>query len=336
MKRLAIFQLSVVVLLLAASVEASLIWPTPNPAFQNGEPIESYIQPTVSGLPESGLFGCVRNSGSRFHEGIDLYPIERNSRGEARDPVFAVLAGRVVHASGVAGHSSYGRYVVIEHDQEVPSYHTLYAHLAKIGSGIQPGARVEAGTVIGIMGRSASYSIPKSRAHVHFEIGFRLTDDFETWYAHQKFGNKNQHGVWNGMNLVSVDPLAFYHSIRRGEVTNLYEHLRRLPAAARIRVYSHKVPDFVVNFPSLVTKPFQGKTVVAWDIAFTQYGVPKEWTPRFAEDNLKGQPGDVQVIAYHPMLLESQSCRRVLNITGSTPTIAAGTITIIKKLFGFK
>jgi hypothetical protein len=109
-----------------------------------------------------------------------------------------------------------------------------------------------------------------------------------------------------------------------------------LPAAARIRVYSNQVPDFVVNYPALVTKPFQGKTVVAWDIAFTQYGVPKEWTPRFAEEKLNGQLGDVKVIAYHPPLLESQSCRRVLNISGSQPTIASGTISTIKKLFGFK
>lgn len=334
MRRL-IFQL-LLVLLTPLLANANLIWPTPNPAFQNGESIEAFVQPTASGVPESGLFGCVRNSGGRFHEGLDLYPIKRDSRGEALDPVYAVLPGRVVHASRVSGYSSYGRYVVIEHDQEVPAYHTLYAHLASVGDGIMPGARVEAGTVVGIMGRSATYTIPRNRAHVHFEIGFRLTDDFQAWYELQGFGSKNRHGLWNGMNLLSVDPLAFYQAIRSGEVSDLYEHLYRLPAAARIRVYSNQVPDFVVNYPALVTKPFQGKTVVAWDIAFTQYGVPKEWTPRFAEEKLNGQLGDVKVIAYHPPLLESQSCRRVLNISGSQPTIASGTISTIKKLFGFK
>ncbi len=258
----------------AGSLEAGLIWPTPNPAFQNGESIEAFIQPTVSGVPESGLFGCVRNSGSRFHEGLDLYPIKRDSRGEALDPVYAVLPGKVVHASRVSGYSSYGRYVVIEHDQEVPAYHTLYAHLASVGDGIMPGARVEAGTVIGIMGRSATYSIPRERAHVHFEIGFRLTDDFQAWYDRQKFGSKNRHGIWNGMNLVSINPLDFYESVRSGKATNLYEHLHHLPAVARIRVYSEQVPDFVKNYPSLVSKPFAGKSVVAWDIGFTEYGVP--------------------------------------------------------------
>lgn len=323
-------------LLAAISAQASLIWPTPNPAFQNGEPIEAYVQPTVSGNPESGLFGCVRNSGSRFHEGLDLFPLKRDSRGEALDPVYAVLPGRVVHVSRVSGFSSYGRYVVIEHEGEVPAYHTLYAHLASVSDGIMPGARVEAGTVIGIMGRSASYSIPRSRAHLHFEIGFRLSDDFQAWYDRQKFGSKNRHGVWNGMNLVSLDPLDFYQAIRRGEVANLYEHLRRLPAAARIRVYSSQVPDFVLNYPALLTRPFDGQSVVAWDIAFTSYGVPREWTPRFAEEGLSGRPGDVRVLAYNPDLLEAQTCRRPLDLSGASPGIASGTLVTIKKLFGFK
>lgn len=323
-------------LLASACLHAGIIWPTPNPAFQRGEAIETYIQPTVSGNPESGLFGCVRNSGSRFHEGLDLYPIKRDKRGEAMDPVFSVLPGKVVHVSRVSGYSSYGRYVVVQHDGEAPAYHTLYAHLASVGDGIAPGVRVESGTVLGIMGRSAATPIPRSRAHLHFEIGFRLTDDFQAWYDRQKFGSKNRHGSWNGMNLISINPKPFYEAIQAGEVSKLRDYLRRLPAAARIRVYTRKVPNFVENYPALVTRPYLGETIVAWDIAFTQYGVPKEWTPRFAEEGLKGQPGDVKVTAYNPKLIESGTCRRVLNIKGGKPSIASGTIGTIKKLFGFK
>ena len=139
------FSCLLAVLLVPFLANASLIWPTPNPAFQNGKPIEAYVQATVSGRVESGLFGCVRNSGSRFHEGLDLYPVKRDDRGEAADPVYAVLPGRVVHVSRTSGYSSYGRYVVIEHDQETPAYHTLYAHLASLADTIVRGARVEAG-----------------------------------------------------------------------------------------------------------------------------------------------------------------------------------------------
>ena len=323
-------------LLSQVCVHAGLIWPTPNPAFQNGQPIEAFIQPTASGVPESGLFGCVRNSGGRFHEGLDLYPVERDQRGEATDEVYAVLPGRIVHVNKTAGHSSYGRYVVVEHDQQVPAFHTLYAHLASIGTGITVGARVESGTKLGIMGRSASYAIPRTRAHLHFEIGFRLTNDFQGWYDRQKYGSKNRHGMWNGMNLVSINPLGFYESIRRGQVSNLYEYLKSIPAYARIRMQTSQVPDFVKEYPSLVTRPYAGRQLVAWDIAFSQYGVPKEWTPRFADEGIGGRPGDVKVIAYSPTLLKQQSCRRVLDMAGTTPEISSATLSTLKKLFGFK
>ena len=138
------------------------------------------------------------------------------------------------------------------------------------------------------------------------------------------------------MNLVSVDPLDFYRSMREGEVSGFLEYLRRLPVAARIRVHSTNIPDFVRDYPDLLTRPYEGRNIAAWDIAFTQYGVPKEWTPRFVEERLGGQPGNVRVLAYNPKLLESQSCRRVINIGGKTPTIASGTVTILKKLFNFK
>jgi murein DD-endopeptidase MepM/ murein hydrolase activator NlpD len=328
--------LSVALLLAQGRVEAGLIWPTPNPAFQNGQPIETFIQPTVSGVAESGLFGCVRNSGGRFHEGLDLYPVARDKRGEPTDAVYAVLPGRVVHVNGTSGYSNYGRYIVIEHDQEIPAFHTLYAHLASVGDGISVGTRVESGTQLGVMGRSSSSPIPRTRAHLHFEIGFRLTNQFQTWYDRKKFGSKNRHGSWNGMNLVSLDPLDFYESVRRGKVSNVSEYLKSIPAYARIRVQTSKVPSFVKDYPALVTRPYAGRQVVAWDIAFAQYGVPKEWTPRFAEEALGGRPGDVKVLAYSPSLLKEQSCRRVLDMAGTTPKISSGTLSTLKKLFGFK
>ena len=316
---------------------SSLIWPTPNQAFQRGEPIKAFVQHTSSGRAESGLFGCVRNSGGKFHEGIDLYPVKRNSRGEPLDPVYSVLPGRVVYINRTAGYSNYGRYVVVQHDGEAPAFHSLYAHLASIAPGIQVGSRVEAGTVLGIMGHSSAGSpIPRSRSHLHLEFGLQLTDDFKTWFDHQKFGSPNRHGNWNGLNLVSINPLDFYRAVRDGRVRGFRDYLKRLPVAARIRVHSSKIPSFVKNYPALVTRPYTGRRVVAWDIAFTEFGMPKEWTPRFAEEKLGGSPGEVRALAYNPKLLKAQSCRQVIRLGGKVPTIARGTVTTIKKLFGFR
>ncbi len=331
-----IFTLSIYLSVLLSVACAELVWPTPNPAFQNGESIETFIQPTASGKKESGLFGCVRNNGYRFHEGLDLYPIDRDRRNEPTDSIFAVLPGKVVYVNKVAGHSSYGRYIAIQHDQESPAFHTLYAHLASIDPAVAVGTRVTAGMQIGIMGRSASKPIPRSRAHLHLEMGFRLSDSFQDWYDRQKFGSKNRHNNWNGMNLLSINPLDFYQKMRSGRVSTLHEYLKQMPAYARIRVYTPNIPDFVQRYPALVTRPYQPSDLVAWDIAFSKYGVPKEWTPRFASENLNGQPGDVTILAYNPELLKKQTCRRVLNLKGTNPRISSGTLATLKKLFEFK
>lgn len=319
------------------SASTALLWPTPNTAFQEGRPVQAFVQPTSSGRVESGLFGCVRNDGAKFHEGLDLFPVKRNSRGEALDPVYSILPGRVVHISRVSGHSSYGRYIVVQHDGETPAFHSLYAHMASIDSSLNVGSRVEGGTVLGIMGRSAAgYSIPRSRSHLHLEFGLRLSGDFQSWFDRQKLGSPNRHGNWNGLNLVSVDPLEFYESIRDRRVQSFKEYLERLPVAARIRVHSAKIPDFVKDYPALVTRSYANRRVVAWDIAFTQFGLPREWTPRFAEERLGGRSGEVRVLAYDGQLLKSQSCRSIIRFAGDVPTIAPSTVTIIKKLFGFK
>ncbi|MGB0344133.1 MAG: M23 family metallopeptidase [Coraliomargarita sp.] len=316
---------------------SGMVWPTPNPAFQQGRALESFIQPSSSGKIESGLFGCVRNDGRKFHEGIDLFPLRRDRSGEAADPVYSILPGRVVHINQTSGHSSYGCYLVVEHDGEDPVFYSLYSHLAHIAGGVRPGTRVESGTVLGRMGRSAGgYTIPKSRAHLHFEVGFRLSDRFQEWYDRQPFKEPNRHGLWNGMNLAGIDPLAFYRALRDGRANSMKSHLASLPAVARIRVFSRSVPDFVKRHPSLVTRPYNGAGIVAWDIAFTRYGVPREWTPRFAAEGIDGRPGDVQILSYQSRLLEEQSCKRVLDLAPSGPRISKGTLEDLKKLFDFR
>ena len=331
-----VFVLAFYVSALPSAARTEWSWPTPNPAFQNGEPFEAFVQPTASGKKESGLFGCVRNDGHRFHEGLDLRPTDRDRRGEPTDAIYAALSGEVVHVNTVAGHSSYGRYIVIRHDQESPAFHTLYAHLASIDPEVTVGKRVTTGMVIGTMGRSASTPIPRSRAHLHFEIGLRLSDSFQDWYDRQAFGTKNRHGNWNGMNLVSIDPLDFYKKIRNGRVSTFHDYLKRTSTYARIRVYTMNTPDFVKRYPALVTRPYEPSDVVAWDVAFSKYGVPKEWTPRFSSENMDGKPGDVTILAYNPKLLKAQTCKRVLNFRGSKPKISSVTLATIKKLFEFK
>ncbi|MBT3637016.1 MAG: M23 family peptidase, partial [Opitutae bacterium] len=98
-----------------------LSWPTPNPAFAKGMDYSAFLQKTGPDKSfSSGAFGCVRNNGYKFHEGLDLYPVKRDSRGRADDKVFSAMAGIVRHLNATSGHSAYGKYLVLEHTTLTP------------------------------------------------------------------------------------------------------------------------------------------------------------------------------------------------------------------------
>ena len=283
----------------AATERMRLAWPTPNTAYAKGEPIENFIQPTVSGRVESGLFGCVRSSGWQFHEALDLFPVERDSSGEPLDEVFTVADGIVRHVSNKPGLSSYGRYVVVEHvDAQLPVM-TLYAHLASIAPGIKKGARVSIGDTLGVMGRSAgSRALPKERAHLHFEIGLRLTDNFASWYRWRGFGSKNTHGVWNGMNLVGIDPLAFYDAFRAEKVDTFLDFWQALQPTVTVRIATTRTPDFVKRYPALRTGPMPLRGVAGWEVDFDRYGVPIEFRPLLKEAVADYRKDEVRVVMF--------------------------------------
>ena len=131
----------------------------------------------------SGSFGCVRNNGYKFHEGLDLYPLNRDKKGRATDSIFSAMSGTVSYINEISALSAYGKYLVIEHNDANPALYTLYAHLESIDKNLKIGTKVQAAQAVGKMGNTSSgYHIPLNRSHLHFEIGLRLTNSFQTWY----------------------------------------------------------------------------------------------------------------------------------------------------------
>ncbi len=286
------------------------LWPTPNTAFAEKKPIESFIQATASGIPSSGCFGCIRSGGASFHEGIDLFPLKKDRKGNALDPVMAVWPGKVAYISNKAGNSAYGVYVVLEHECVTPSAYTLYAHLTHVAPGLKIGQSVGAGEILGIMGNSSTLKIPKSRAHLHFEIGLRLSDQFQSWYQQQSFSTGNKHGIWNGMNLIGMDPLHFFENIQSGSAKELSSYIQALPTAFTLKICSSKVPDFIKRCPSLLSEAIPTEPLQGWEIDFTWYGLPKKWRPlKVCTMNKKEK---VAIVFYNKELLKTNYCRKTL------------------------
>lgn len=275
----------VLVSLAAAAEHLELMWPTPNRGWVDRQPVSQWLQHAGSGDAESGGFGGVRSGGAQFHEGIDIKAVARDRRGEPTDAVTAAMSGIVRYVNPTAGDSSYGRYVVLEHPDETPAIYTLYAHLASVAPGIRAGARVSRGQTLGVMGHSSGgYSIPRDRAHLHFEIGVMISERFQTWYERKRFGSRNEHGVWNGMNLLGVDPVAFFNEWRAGRVPAARDFFAGMETAVRLRIAARRMPDFVTRYPSLLTKPPPMGLVPGWEIRFNWSGVPFSWTPLTAAE----------------------------------------------------
>jgi murein DD-endopeptidase MepM/ murein hydrolase activator NlpD len=314
-----------------------IVWPTPNTAWLERRPIADFLQATISGDPASGGFGSVREDGAQFHEGIDLKPVARDQAGEPTDKIFAVLPGVVRHVSDRPGDSNYGRYIVLEHPGVTPAVCTLYAHLRSIAPGIRPGATVALGQTIGVMGRSEGGSgIPKERAHLHFEMGLRLTDSFQRWYDRQKFGSPNEHGLWHGYNLVGLDALDFLEKFRARRVNDLAGYFAQMQPAVRVRVATRTTPDFATRYPSLLTRPApsDGAALAGWDIECNAAGLPFRWSPVSAVDVPPGwRDGEARILSSDDTALAANRGKSLVVTRAGKKSPGRDLETLLEQLF---
>ncbi|MBI3192476.1 MAG: M23 family metallopeptidase, partial [Pedosphaera parvula] len=204
-----LFLLPAFCLLLAASGPAETFQlPTANHALYEPDGGQRFYVGTAGRDWQSGLFGCVRSQGSQLHEGIDIKCLQRDKHGEPTDPVMAAAEGAVAYINDKPALSNYGNYVILRHQIEGLEIYSTYAHLRSIRTGLRVGLRVRQGEVIATLGRTSNtrHGISKDRAHVHFELGFFCNDRFPEWY-HKTFPDqRNDHGQWNGQNLIGIDP----------------------------------------------------------------------------------------------------------------------------------
>ncbi len=259
-------------------------FPTPNRALLENRPEEfyMYVNRNFEGREtqpwEGGQFGFVRGpirTGSEVvfatvHEGIDIKPVHRDPAGNPLDDVTAAAAGLIVHTSTEAGASNYGRYVVIEHTLGQSPFYTLYAHLSTIV--VRPGDRVAQGTVIGRMGYTGE-GIDRPRAHLHFEVALLLSRNFQGWYEAFRGGSPNKHGLYNGMNLVGMDPSAVLLAAYKEPSFDLRRHVRGLDPAFRITVPASSHFTLLREHPWLVPDG-ENANPPAWTVTFTRTGVP--------------------------------------------------------------
>jgi murein DD-endopeptidase MepM/ murein hydrolase activator NlpD len=268
-----------------AAIELRL--PTENPHLFTGESesFYMYVERTFEGETsrpwEAGTFGFVRNAVrlegqvllTKFHEGIDIVPVHRDGAGNPLDLVSSIADGQVVYCNGVAAHSNYGRYVVVEHTLENSPVYSLYAHLAEITCAV--GDPVKAGAVLGRMGFSGA-GLNRARAHLHLEIGLLMSRNFDEWHK-TSVGGVNRHGLFNGMNLAGFDPARWFLDHKANPELSISEFIASIPVYFKVTVPSKGTPDFVTRYP-WIRRTNSGEGA-AWEISFSATGLPLAFAP---------------------------------------------------------
>ena len=307
--------------------------PTPNQAIFMAGKEADYFTPTVGRTWPSGTFGCVRSEGWQMHEGLDIKSTQRDSKGEPVDPVSATAGGAIAYINAKPGLSNYGNYIVMRHNIDTLPVYTLYAHLRKISPGLKVGQVKKAGEIIATMGRTSNtrQGISRERAHLHFEICLLANPRFSDWYKKNLPGQRNLHGLWNGQNLIGIDPWKLFRKQHVARTKQQEFSLRRFiqdqPVLCQVRVRSSEF-QWAKRHRGLVTA--SDNTVAGYQLSLDPNGLPVNCTPLSATAFSDNKP--IKLLAVDDEVYREAPCRRLVFKKSQRWVLTAKALTHIKLL----
>jgi murein DD-endopeptidase MepM/ murein hydrolase activator NlpD len=293
--------------------------PTANRALFEKGGEERFFVGTVGKPWTTGTFGCVRSEGSQMHEGLDIRCLQRDKHGEPTDVVMATAEGRVAYINSRPSLSNYGKYIVLRHEIEGLEIYSLYGHLSEVRSGLKIGQAVKAGEPIAIMGRTANTreGISKERAHVHFELDLLVNERFPGWYKRHNPSQQNDHGNWNGQNLLGLDPrLLLLEQQVRGAKFSLLDFVRRQRELCRVIVRKTDFP-WTKRYAALLRRnPVAEKEGTAgYELVLNFNGIPFEVIPRAASE-MKSK-SKYQIVSVNQAEHDRNPCRHLVVLRGA-------------------
>jgi murein DD-endopeptidase MepM/ murein hydrolase activator NlpD len=181
---------------------------------------------------------------------------------------------------------------VVRHEVEGLGLYSLYAHLHEVRQGLKIGQMVKAGEPIAVTGRTANTheGISKERAHVHFELNLLVNDRYASWHKQALPGQRNDHGEWNGQNLLGIDPRPILVQAHDpSSKFSLLSFLQHQTELCRVVVRKTDFP-WLRRYSALVhPNPVTQKDRVAgYEMALNFNGVAFELIPRSAAE-IKGK-----------------------------------------------
>jgi peptidoglycan LD-endopeptidase LytH len=312
----------------------SLLLPTANRSLFEKGGEDRYFVGTVGKSWTSGTFGCVRSNGHQMHEGLDIRATEWDRHGEPTDSVLATADGDVVYINSRPALSNYGIYLVLRHRLDGVELYSLYGHLAHLRSGLAVGQRVKAGEFLAVMGRTANTKegIGKDRAHLHFELNLFVNDRFAEWHKRTFPGERNDHGDWNGQNLIGINPqLALLACQAQGSQFNLVRFIQSQSELCRVLVRKTDFP-WLKRYQALIKpNPMAEKEgAAAYEMRLNFNGLPFELVPRAASELKKGS--EYQILSVNEAEFQKNPARKLVSKSGSRWRLASNGIHLLNLL----
>ena len=280
-----------------------------------------------------GKFGYVRNpirtkSGivyTRFHEGVDISPFARDSRGEPIDKVHSISRGVVAYVNNIAGRSNYGKYIVVEHDWGYGKFYSLYAHLMNVS--VKRGQAVGPGSVLGRLGYTGS-GLDRTRAHLHLEINMIINTGFKKWHD-RNFDSPNYHGLYNGINLIGIDVAGLYKAHKADPNITIPQFVARMVPYYKVTVPKTGHLEVLRNYPWLGRNMAQAGSNPSWEISFSSSGVPLAVSP-------SRMPVKTPVVSWvkFSQVAHAYNTRRRLTGSGGTAQLTASGLRYVQLVAG--
>ncbi len=277
----------------AFSIEPlNLVLPTENDALLRGKPEDYYMyvhryMNGVSSKPwTGGQYGFVRTLkntqsegiiATKFHEGLDIKPIKRDRSNNPLDKILSIAKGTVVYINNSSGGSSYGKYLVVEHNWGYGPFFSLYAHLSSISAEI--GQKVLPGSPLGVMGFTG-VGINRERSHLHLELNMLATEQFDAWHQ-EVYGGVSPHGIHNGINLMGIDVASLLLAQKKNTKLSIPQFLATATPYFKVAIPRKSINLALAHRYPWLKKGDHSKASHSWEISFTDSGIPLAVTPSF-------------------------------------------------------
>jgi hypothetical protein len=164
------------------------------------------------------------------------------------------------------------------------------------------------------MGRTANTVEPisKERAHLHFEINLKVNDRFAAWLAASAPGEKNDHGAWNGRNLLGLDPAAIYlGQHEQGREFSLLRFVRTQTELCRLIVRESEFPWVRRYRPLILRNPVADREGIAgYEMALNFNGIPFQLIPKAASE--LSSPERLQLVSVNEAEQQARPCRKLV------------------------